>query len=87
MPRARATKLDNTVATSYLSISSISADSAEENAAQCKEIKHSEITKTHLFCPLAFETLGPIDRVGLNSGIVFQRSQTIHAKPVCCFNE
>jgi hypothetical protein len=54
----------NTVATSYLSLSSISAASAAENAAQRKEIKYSEIMKTHLFYPLAFETLGPINSVG-----------------------
>ncbi|HSN23902.1 MAG TPA: reverse transcriptase domain-containing protein, partial [Methylomicrobium sp.] len=54
----------NTVATSYLPLSSVSAAAAAENAAQRKEIKYAEIMKTHLFYPLAFETLGPINRAG-----------------------
>jgi hypothetical protein len=81
----------NTVATSYLSLSSISAASAAENAAQRKEIKYSEIMKTHLFYPLAFETLAQstvsVVSSSLSLGIVSQLSQTIRAKPVFCFNE
>jgi len=52
----------NTVAASYVAITSARAASA---AAQGKEIKYAEITQTHLFYQLAFETMGPINVVGL----------------------
>jgi hypothetical protein len=48
----------------YLSASSTTAASAAESAAQRKETKYAEISKTHLFFPLAFETMGPINRAG-----------------------
>jgi hypothetical protein len=54
----------NTVAASYLTASSTSAVSAAEVAAQRRETKYAEISKTHLFFPLAFETMGPINRAG-----------------------
>ena len=56
--------VSNTVAASYLSASSITAASAAESAAQRKEAKYSEIAKSHLFFPLAFETMGPINQIG-----------------------
>jgi hypothetical protein len=52
----------NTVAVSYLPISSSTA--AAETAAQRKETKYAEISKTYLFFPLAFETMGPINCAG-----------------------
>jgi hypothetical protein len=54
----------NTIATSYLSLSSLSAASAAESAAQRKEIRYSEIMKTHLFYYIVFETLRPINSAG-----------------------
>jgi len=54
----------NTVAASYVAISSARAAAAEA-AAQRNEIKYAEIAQTHLFYPLAFETMGPINVVGL----------------------
>ncbi len=56
--------VSNTVAASYLSASSTTAASAAESAAQRKETKYSEISKSHLFFPLAFETMGPINQSG-----------------------
>jgi hypothetical protein len=54
-----------TVAASYVTASSTSAASAAaEAAAQRKLTKYAEISKTHLFFPLAFETMGPINRAG-----------------------
>ena len=50
----------DTLATSYLSSTSITAGSAAELAANRKEEKYVELTTTHTFVPLAFETLGPI---------------------------
>jgi len=41
------------------------AAAASDAAAQCKEIKYAEIAPTHLFYPSAFETMGPINVVGL----------------------
>jgi hypothetical protein len=54
----------DTVAPSYVAISSTCAASAAEAAAQRKEIKYADIARTHLFFPLAFETMGPINEVG-----------------------
>ena len=56
----------NTVATSYVAMTSVCAAAAAEAAAQRKESKYAEITQTHLFYPLAFETMGPINSVGLD---------------------
>jgi len=52
----------NTVAASYVAITSERTAAA---AAQRKEIKYAEIAQTHWFYPLALETKGPIDVVGL----------------------
>jgi hypothetical protein len=54
----------NIVAASYLPASSTSASSAAETAAQCKQTKYTESSKSHLLFPLAFETMGPINRAG-----------------------
>jgi len=43
-----------------VAITSERAAAAAETAAQRKEIKYDEIAQTHLFYPLAFETMGPI---------------------------
>ena len=52
--------ITDTLATSYLSSTSVTAGSAAELAASRKEEKYVEMTTTHTFVPLAFETLGPI---------------------------
>lgn len=54
----------DTVAPSYVSMSSISAASAAEAAAQRKHCKYAELSKTYHFFPLAFETMGPINQDG-----------------------
>jgi len=54
----------NTVAASYLATSSVCAASAAEAAATRKDDKYAEISRVHLFFPLAFETMGPINQVG-----------------------
>ena len=56
----------DTVAPSYVALSSTAAASAAEAAAQRKEDKYAELSKTHHFFPLAFETMGPINRDGLH---------------------
>jgi hypothetical protein len=45
-----------------------------ESAAQRKETKYAEISKTHLFFPLAVETMDPISREGKSSS---QNSATV----------
>jgi hypothetical protein len=54
----------DTVAESYLSSTSIVAGAAAEAAAVRKEAKYAEIINSHIFIPLAFETLGPINSNG-----------------------
>ena len=54
----------DTVAESYLAKTAIEAGAAAETAADRKEAKYSQITNTHIFVPLAFETLGPINSKG-----------------------
>ena len=54
----------DTVAASYVGISSSCAASAAEAAAKRKEEKYVEICRTHHFFPIAFETFGPMNQVG-----------------------
>jgi hypothetical protein len=50
---------------SYVGDTAVTAGSAAESAALRKMTKYSDITLTNIFTPLAFETLGPINIVGL----------------------
>jgi hypothetical protein len=45
-------------------MSSSCAASAAEAAAKRKKDKYTEISLTHPFVPIAFETFGPIDQIG-----------------------
>ena len=54
----------NTVAASYLAMSSVRAASAAEAAATRKDMKYIEISRVHLFFPIAFEIMGPINQAG-----------------------
>ena len=56
--------MTNTVAASYLAMSSVCTASAAEAAATRKEDKYIELSRVHLFFPLAFEIMGPINQVG-----------------------
>jgi hypothetical protein len=51
----------DTLAESYLSITSVTPGAAAEGAASRKELKYQALEKTHTFIPLAFETFGPIN--------------------------
>jgi hypothetical protein len=55
---------DNNNNTILFIASSTMPASVAELAAQRKETKCAEISKTHLFFPLVFETMGPINRAG-----------------------
>ena len=54
----------DTLAASYITNTSRCAAAAAEAAASRKETKYAVISQTHLFFPLAFETLGPINQAG-----------------------
>ena len=49
----------DTLAPSYVALSSISAGKAAERAAELKTAKYISLTSTHSFIPVAFETVGP----------------------------
>jgi hypothetical protein len=55
----------DTSAISYLPDTSRAAGAAAERAAVLKHTKYCQLSETHLFIPLAFETLGPINNEGL----------------------
>ena len=56
----------DTLALSYVSLSSVSAGSACERAASLKVAKYSNLASTFDFIPLAFETLGPLNAAGFS---------------------
>ena len=56
----------DTLASSYVHFSSVTAGSAAEKAASKKMTKYADITSTYEFVPIAFETLGPINTAGLS---------------------
>jgi hypothetical protein len=53
--------ITDTVAISYLSLSSVISGGAAEQAADRKTLKYVHLTFPHIFQPLAFETFGPIN--------------------------
>jgi len=55
-----------TLATSYLTITATTAGAAAEAAATRKLAKYQVLSNTHVFVPLAVETLGPINNIGLD---------------------
>ena len=56
----------DTLASSYTSLSSVSAGLVAERAASLKLDKYSQLTSSFQFVPVAFETLGPINKEGLS---------------------
>jgi len=54
----------NTVAESYISISA-SPGGAAEHAVAKKSAKYSSLPSSHIFQPMALETLGPINTTGI----------------------
>ena len=58
--------LTDTLAASYLPYTSLIAGAAAEMASTRKAKKYRELSRTHLFNPLALETLGPINCEGLS---------------------
>ena len=56
----------NTLADSYLHVTSHSAGGAAETASVRKESKYSALPSDYLFQPTAFENLGPLNGSGLD---------------------
>jgi hypothetical protein len=56
----------DTLAPSYLADTSSTPGSAAEKAATKKITKYTELARTHLFCPLAWESMGPANEQGLS---------------------
>jgi hypothetical protein len=56
----------DTLAASYLPVTSTTQAGASEIAATRKMDKYTHLSQAYIFCPLAFETLGPINETGLS---------------------
>lgn len=56
----------DTLARSYLPVTSLTTAAAAESAARKKAVKYSDISRTHLFVPIAVESLGPINSAGVD---------------------
>ena len=51
----------DTFAATYVSATAVKAGEAAARLAANKRDKYEEITHTHLFCPIAVETMGPVE--------------------------
>jgi len=56
----------DTLAVSYLPITSATPGVAAEGVVDRKELKYHELEKTHLFIPMAFKTLRPINKKAMS---------------------
>ena len=56
----------NTVAASYIQTTSVIAGGATEIASERKIVKYVELSNSSCFCPIIFETFGPINDLGLS---------------------
>jgi hypothetical protein len=54
----------DTLATSHLPETSRVAGAAAERGAKLKDEKYRELSRSYIFCAIAFETLGPINEDG-----------------------
>ena len=58
--------IPDTMAASHLPKTSVIGGAAAETASERKTAKYAGILRTHDFCPVACETLGPINEAGLS---------------------
>ena len=56
----------DTVASSYLTSCATTPGAAAENAASLKNQKYRQLSTTHVFTPLVFETFGPLSQETLS---------------------
>ena len=54
----------DTFAATYVAATSIKAGEAAARLAANKREKYVELTHSHLFCPIAVETMGPVEEEG-----------------------
>ena len=54
----------DTFAATYVAATSIKAGEAAARLVANKREKYDELTHTHLFCPIAVETMGPVEEEG-----------------------
>ena len=54
----------DTFAATYAAATSIKASETAARLAANKREKYVELTHTHLFCPIAVETIGPVEEEG-----------------------
>ena len=54
----------DTFAATYVAATSIKAGEAAAKLAAIKREKYVELTHTHLFCPIAVETMSPVEEEG-----------------------
>ena len=56
----------DTLASNYVSVTATRVEGAADAAAERKSLKYASITNTHIFVPVAIETLGAICSRGLS---------------------
>ena len=56
----------DTLEPSYVSVTATRVGGAADAAAERRSLKYASITNTHIFVPVAIETLGPICSRGLS---------------------
>ena len=56
----------NTVAASYIQTTSVIVGGATEIAPERRIVKYVELSNASCFCPIIFETFGPINDLGLS---------------------
>ena len=56
--------VSDTLAPSHVAFTSLTAGAAAERATIAKNLKYSDICRSHFFCAVALETLGPINADG-----------------------
>jgi hypothetical protein len=55
----------DTYAATYLAANSVKAGSAALHLASNKILKYQDLEQNYIFCPVAAETMGPIDEISL----------------------
>src|SRR6218665_3342390 len=80
---------DATLASSYVQATAAMAGTTAEIATESKNAKYSALLNTHVFVPLAMETLGPtsLARTFCETQVArWPRQQETTERPVSCYN-
>jgi len=80
----------DTLASSYSAISTTSSGAVAEAAANRKTAKYTSVANTHIFVPIAVETLGPVcsEAESFLTDLLTDCHNTLMTpvKPLICFN-